>query len=240
MAVLFISDLHLDPARPDITERFLRFLGNEARAADALYVLGDLFEAWVGDDDPEPEKRRATDALAEMSATGMPLYFMHGNRDFLVGEDFAQAAGCTLLPDPTVVDLYGERVLLMHGDSLCTDDVDYQAFRTMVRNPLWQEAFLSRSLEERFAIAREARSRSLAASDAKPAEIMDVNQAAVETAIREHGVQTMLHGHTHRPSVHRFDVDGREATRIVLGDWYQQGSTVRWDVNGFELLTLPR
>lgn len=238
MAVLFISDLHLDPARPDIAERFLRFLDTEASTADALYILGDLFEAWVGDDDPEPEKQRAANCLAGISDTGKPLFFMHGNRDFLIGEDFAKATGCTLLPDPSVVELYGDRVLLMHGDSLCTDDVDYQAFRTMVRNPLWQKAFLARSLEERAAIAMEARSRSLAASGAKPAEIMDVNQAAVEAAIREHGVQKLLHGHTHRPAVHRFDVDGREATRIVLGDWYEQGSAVRWDENGFELLTL--
>ena len=238
MATLFISDLHLDPARPDITERCLRFLDTRAGEADALYILGDLFEAWVGDDDPEPEKRRVVHRLAELSAAGTPFFFMHGNRDFLVGEDFARATGCTLLPDPAVVELYGERVLLMHGDSLCTDDVEYQAFRSMVRNRIWQQSFLARSLEERFAIAKEARSRSLAASGAKPAEIMDVNQAAVEAAVREHGVRLLLHGHTHRPAVHRFEVDGRETTRIVLGDWYEQGSAVRLDDNGFELLTL--
>ncbi len=240
MTVLFISDLHLDPARPDITRQCLDFLDAEAGRAQSLYILGDLFEAWIGDDDPDPEKRRVADRLGALSAGGTPVFFMHGNRDFLVGADFARRTGCRLLEDPTVVDLFGERVLLMHGDTLCTDDVEYQAFRAMVRNPAWQAEFLSKTLEERAALARTARDRSRAASAGKPAEIMDVNDGAVAEAMGRHEVRLLLHGHTHRPAVHHFRLDGRDATRIVLGDWYEQGSAVRWDADGYELVTLPR
>jgi UDP-2,3-diacylglucosamine hydrolase len=240
MATLFISDLHLDPARPDITTQALEFLADEAHAADALYILGDLFEAWVGDDDPEPEKRRVIAALRKLSDAGLPLYFMHGNRDFLVGAGFAADSGCKLLEDPTIIELHGTRVLLMHGDTLCTDDHEYQAFRAMVRNPAWQQAMLARPLPERLALARQLRETSAASMAGKSMEIMDVNQGAVEAAMREHGVYTLLHGHTHRPAVHRFELDGHEAVRIVLGDWYTQGSALSWDAEGFVLRTLPR
>ena len=240
MATLFISDLHLDPARPDITSQALAFLEAETRAADALYILGDLFEAWVGDDDPEPEKRRVIAALKALTDGGLPCYFMHGNRDFLVGAGFAAASGCTLLEDPTIIDLHGTRVMLMHGDTLCTDDHEYQAFRKMVRNPDWQRAMLSRPLVERLAIARQLRETSAASIAGKSMEIMDVNQGAVVGAMRAHGVYTLLHGHTHRPAVHRFEVDGHDAVRIVLGDWYTQGSVLSWDADGFVLRTLPR
>jgi len=240
MATLFISDLHLDPARPDITTQALDFLASEARAADALYILGDLFEAWVGDDDPEPEKRRVIAALRKLGDAGLPLYFMHGNRDFLVGERFAADSGCTLLEDPTIIDLHGTRVLLMHGDTLCTDDHEYQAFRAMVRNPAWQQAMLARPLPERLALAQQLRETSAASMAGKSMEIMDVNQGAVEAAMRQHGVYTLLHGHTHRPAVHRFELDGHAAVRIVLGDWYTQGSVLTWDEDGFVLRTLPR
>ena len=240
MATLFISDLHLEPARPDITTQALEFLGHEARDAEALYILGDLFEAWVGDDDPEPEKRRVVAALRQLSDTGLPLYFMHGNRDFLVGEQFAAESGCRLLPDPTIAEFYGTPVILMHGDTLCTDDHEYQAFRAMVRNPAWQQAMLARPLAERLALARQLRETSAASMAGKSMEIMDVNQGAVEAAMREHGVYTLLHGHTHRPAVHRFEVGGQEAVRIVLGDWYTQGSVLSWDADGFVLRTLPR
>jgi len=240
MATLFISDLHLDPSRPDITTQALDFLDSEARAAEALYILGDLFEAWVGDDDPEPEKRRVITALRQLSDAGLPLYFMHGNRDFLVGEQFAAESGCTLLEDPTIIELHGTPVLLMHGDTLCTDDVEYQAFRAMVRNPAWQQAMLARPLPERLALAQQLRETSAASMAGKAMEIMDVNQNAVAAAMREHGVYTLLHGHTHRPAVHRFALDGHEAVRIVLGDWYTQGSALNWDADGFVLRTLPR
>ena len=240
MATLFISDLHLDPARPDITSQALAFLETETRGADALYILGDLFEAWVGDDDPEQEKRRVIAALKALTDRGLPCYFMHGNRDFLVGAGFAAASGCTLLEDPTIIDMHGTRVILMHGDTLCTDDHEYQAFRKMVRNPDWQRAMLSRPLVERLAIARQLRETSAASMAGKSMEIMDVNQGAVVDALRAHGVYTLLHGHTHRPAVHRFEVDGHDAVRIVLGDWYTQGSVLSWDAEGFVLRTLPR
>ena len=240
MTTLFISDLHLDPERPDITGQALEFLHTEARDAEALYILGDLFEAWVGDDDPEPEKRRVITALRQLSDGGLPCFFMHGNRDFLVGEGFAAESGCTLLPDPSVVELHGTPVILMHGDTLCTDDHQYQAFRGMVRNPDWQRAMLARPLPERLALARQLRETSAASMAGKSMDIMDVNQGAVEEVMREHGVYTLLHGHTHRPAVHRFELDGHEAVRIVLGDWYTQGSALSWDADGFVLRTLAR
>ena len=240
MATLFISDLHLDPARPDITRQALDFLADETRGIDALYILGDVFEAWVGDDDPEPEKRRVIAALKGLTGAGLPCFFMHGNRDFLVGEGFAAASGCTLLADPTVVELYGTKVLLMHGDTLCTDDHEYQAFRQMVRNPAWQQLMLAKPLHERLMLAKQLRETSAASMAGKSMEIMDVNQDAVADAMRSQGVYTLLHGHTHRPAVHRFEVDGQEAVRIVLGDWYTQGSAVCWDENGFDLRSLPR
>jgi UDP-2,3-diacylglucosamine hydrolase len=240
MATVFISDLHLDPARPDITSQALAFLAQETRGADALYILGDLFEAWVGDDDPEPEKRRVVAAIRGLTDAGLPCYFMHGNRDFMVGESFAAESGCTLLQDPTVVEVHGTRVILMHGDTLCTDDREYQAFRAMVRNPAWQQAMLAKPLPERLALARHLRENSAASMQGKAEEIMDVNQDAVQAAMRKHGVYTILHGHTHRPAVHRFELDGREAVRIVLGDWYTQGSAVSWGPDGFVLRNLPR
>jgi UDP-2,3-diacylglucosamine hydrolase len=240
MATLFISDLHLDPARPDITSQALEFLEAETAGADALYILGDLFEAWVGDDDPEPEKRRVIAALRQLSDAGLPCYFMHGNRDFLVGAGFAAASGCTLLEDPTVIELHGTPVLLMHGDTLCTDDHEYQAFRQMVRNPAWQQVMLAKPLQERLMLAKYLRETSSASMAGKSMEIMDVNQGAVAAAMRKHGVYTLLHGHTHRPAVHRFELDGHEAVRIVLGDWYTQGSALSWDADGFVLRTLPR
>jgi UDP-2,3-diacylglucosamine hydrolase len=240
MTTLFISDLHLDPARPDITSQALAFLETETRGADALYILGDLFEAWVGDDDPEPEKRRVIAALKRLTDAGLACYFMHGNRDFLVGEGFAAESGCTLLSDPTIVDMYGTPVMLMHGDTLCTDDHEYQNFRLMVRNPDWQRMMLARPLAERLALARHLRETSAASMAGKSMEIMDVNEDAVAEAMREHGVYTLLHGHTHRPGVHSFVTDERGAMRIVLGDWYTQGSALYWDEDGFALRTLPR
>jgi UDP-2,3-diacylglucosamine hydrolase len=240
MTTLFISDLHLDPARPDITDQALAWLDEDARDAEAVYILGDLFESWVGDDDPEPEKQRIVAALKRLGNSGVPCYFMHGNRDFMVGEGFAAASGCTLLADPTIIELHGTRVALMHGDTLCTDDHEYQAFRRVARNPDWQRAMLARPLAERLAIAQQLRKASAAAMAGKSEEIMDVNQDAVIAAMRAHGVHTLLHGHTHRPAVHRFELDGEDATRIVLGDWYTQGSVLAWDANGFVLHTLPR
>ena len=226
MTTLFISDLHLDEARPHILDEFARLL-REARGAEALYILGDLFESWIGDDDDSALAARVAVDLRALSESGVRVSFMHGNRDFLLGEEYAQRAGMRVLPDPTVVELQGERVLLMHGDTLCTDDVAYQKFRSLVRNPEWQRAFLAKPLQERRAFAAAARAESRRQTAGKDAEIMDVNQQAVESALRAHGVRRMIHGHTHRPATHRFELDGGTAQRIVLGDWYEQSSVIR-------------
>jgi UDP-2,3-diacylglucosamine hydrolase len=228
MSTLFISDLHLDESRPAILAEFERFLREQARAASALYILGDLFESWIGDDDDAALAARVAASLSAVRATGVPVFFMHGNRDFLVGARYAERAGMTLLEDPTVVELGGERVLLMHGDTLCTDDAEYQRFRTLVRDPDWQARFLAKPLAERRAFAAQARGESQRQTSMKPSEIMDVNAAAVEAAMRSHGVLRLIHGHTHRPATHRFELDGAAAERVVLGDWYEQGSAFTW------------
>jgi len=240
MATLFISDLHLEPARPEIGEQFLAFLAGPARAADALYILGDLFEAWIGDDDPNPYYAQMKSAIRDLSDSGVPVFFMHGNRDFMIGGQFAAEAGVTLLDDPHPIELHGENVLLSHGDALCIDDVEYQKVRAMTRNPDWQAMMLSKSIEERIAFAMQAREQSLARGESMTEEIADVNQEAVEQAIRDSGADILLHGHTHRPAVHPFHVDDRPVHRIVLGDWYEQGSMVEWDDDGPRLEELPR
>jgi len=240
MTTLFISDLHLESGRPAIGEQFLHFLSTEAREAEALYILGDLFEAWLGDDDPNPYYAAMKSALRELTDTSVPVYFMHGNRDFIIGADFAAETGIEILNDPTVVDMYGENVVLCHGDSLCTDDVHYQQIRAMTRAPEWQAMILAKSIEERIAFAIQAREESAQRGESMSDEIMDVNQGAVVQMLNDHGVDTMLHGHTHRPAVHTIDLADRSATRIVLGDWYEQGSVVRWDQKGPRLETMPR
>ena len=240
MTTLFISDLHLEASQPEIGEQFLSFLQAEARGAEALYILGDLFEVWLGDDDPNPYYATIKTALRELADAGVPMYFMHGNRDFTIGKDFAAETGVEILVDPTIVDLYGESVLLCHGDSLCTDDVEYQQVRAMTRNPDWQAMMLAKSIEERIAFAMQAREDSKARGESVSDEIMDVNQDAVIALLREHGVATLLHGHTHRPAIHDVDLGDRSAKRIVLGDWYEQGSIVRWDTNGPRLEAMPR
>jgi UDP-2,3-diacylglucosamine hydrolase len=240
MTTLFISDLHLEANQPEIGTQFLSFLAGEARGAEALYVLGDLFEVWLGDDDPNPYYGEMKSALRTLIDTGVPVYFMHGNRDFTIGVDFAAETGITILDDPTVVNLYGQEVLLCHGDALCTDDVQYQQVRAMTRNPEWQAMMLAKSIEERIAFAVEARKESMARGESLSDEIMDVNQEAVAAALQEYGVEVMLHGHTHRPAVHSLDLGDRKATRIVLGDWYEQGSVVRWDEDGPRLEVIPR
>jgi len=239
VSTLFISDLHLDASRPAITDLFLAFLAGEARKADSLYILGDLFEAWLGDDDPDPHHAQVAAALAELSGSGVPVYFLVGNRDFLLGEDYARRAGMTLLTEPVSLDLHGIPTLLLHGDVLCTDDTEYQNFRAMVRNPDWQKAFLERSLDERRAMAAQAREHSRARGQTLDAEIMDVNADAVADTFRTHAIPRMIHGHTHRPAVHRIEVDGEPRERIVLGDWYEQGSVLRVDTEGTELSSLP-
>ncbi|WP_282269719.1 UDP-2,3-diacylglucosamine diphosphatase [Stenotrophomonas sp. PS02298] len=245
MTTLFISDLHLDPSRPAITELFLDFLRGEARQAEALYILGDLFEAWIGDDTPSSAADAVALALREVSDAGVPVYFIRGNRDFLLGNDYAARAGMRILPDPSVIELYGKPVLLQHGDLLCTDDVAYQAFRAQTRNPAFIAQFLSQSLEARVAFAQKARAASQAhQSEMKQDDkatfetVTDVAAAEVVATFQRYGVDTMIHGHTHRPAIHTVNAGEHSFTRIVLGDWYEQGSVLRVDADGFRLEAL--
>lgn len=244
MTTLFIADLHLDPERPEITRLFGDFLDAEAGQADALYILGDLFESWVGDDDPSEAGAFVAAKLAALASSGVPVFFMHGNRDFMLGRDYAAKAGMRLLPDPTVIELYGKPVLLMHGDLLCTDDVEYQKVRAQVRNPDWRAHMLSQPLQARLAFAQQARAASLARQgEMKHAgtmeSITDASPATVEETLRRFGIDTLIHGHTHRPAIHDLDIDGRAHRRIVLGDWYEQGSVLRAHADGqFELSSL--
>lgn len=240
MKTLFVSDLHLDAAAPGIAQQFHDFLTDEARSADALYILGDLFEAWLGDDDPEPAARATVRALRALVDAGVPVFVMHGNRDFLIGERFCRESGATLLADGTVVELYGERALLMHGDALCTDDIGYQRLRRVVRNPLVRGTLRLMTLNQRRALAARLRAGSREHIGMTAAEIMDVNPTAVTQAFRVAGVRTLIHGHTHRPAVHPLEVDGAPARRVVLGDWYTQGSVLEVSPGGFELRALPR
>jgi UDP-2,3-diacylglucosamine hydrolase len=241
MSTLFISDLHLDDARPEITQLFLAFLSNTAHQAEALYILGDLFEAWVGDDDESTLAHQVRQALRILSDAGIPLFFMRGNRDFLTGHTFAKDCGLTLLSDPCVIDLYGTPTLLMHGDLLCTDDIGYLAFRAQVRNHQWQASFLAQPLPARIAFAAQARKasqqhQSEIMKDSQES-IMDVNQASVQSLMLQYGVSRLIHGHTHRPDIHSFMNNNIRYQRIVLGDWYTQGSMLRVSSDGVSLTT---
>ncbi|MFZ5661656.1 MAG: UDP-2,3-diacylglucosamine diphosphatase [Pseudomonadota bacterium] len=243
MTTLFVSDLHLEAERPAITDLFVRFLRERARAARALYVLGDLFEAWVGDDDPAEPGATVARELRALRDAGVPLFFLRGNRDFLLGEAYARRAGMRILPDPAVIVLDGRPVLLMHGDLLCTGDTAYQQFRAQTRDPQWQRQFLAQPLPARVAFAQQARARSQAAQDALKAQgmleaITDADPATVEETLRRYGIDTLIHGHTHRPAIHALDIDGRPCRRIVLGDWYEQGSVLRVADGAFELEAL--
>ncbi|HXQ64077.1 MAG TPA: UDP-2,3-diacylglucosamine diphosphatase [Steroidobacteraceae bacterium] len=240
MTALVVSDVHLDGARPEIARQFTGFLGTEARGARALYILGDLFEVWIGDDDPDPHKREVIAALRGLTQSGVALYLMHGNRDFLLGERFCDETGGTLLTDPTIVEIEEQRALLTHGDALCTDDVPYQRLRALVRDPAWQAQFLALSVDQRQALAVEARAGSKAHTATQQTMLMDVNTEAVAAVFRDAGVDTIVHGHTHRPGVYLHAVDGRPRKRIVTGDWYTQGSVLRWDAAGLTLAGLPR
>lgn len=239
MTTLFISDLHLDDRRPETTALFLDFLRKEAHSAEALYILGDLFEFWLGDDVPSQCSEQVASELIQLNDQGIPCYFLHGNRDFLLQQDYANKAGLQLLPEEHVVELYGERVLLMHGDSLCSDDIPYQQFRAMVRNPDWQKDFLSRAPQERLQIALQARDASAEHKGKVSMDIMDVNQDEVISAFKRHGLKRMIHGHTHRPATHTLEAGDQVVQRIVLGDWYTQGSVLRVSPGQYELAVLP-
>ncbi|WIO73166.1 UDP-2,3-diacylglucosamine diphosphatase [Porticoccaceae bacterium LTM1] len=236
MTTLLISDLHLAPERPAITKAFYDFLENEASKAEALYILGDLFEAWVGDDDPSEFLADVISKLRKLSDSGTRLYFLHGNRDFLVGKRFAKAAGCILLPEHHVIDLYGDKVLLLHGDTLCTKDIDYQRFRRKVRNPIGTWLLTRIPLKKRLQIAADWRAKSMQANSNKASNIMDVTPDEVERLLRKYGVSKMVHGHTHRPGRHHHN----NGERIVLGDWEDYGWCLRARNNGsLELESFP-
>jgi UDP-2,3-diacylglucosamine hydrolase len=243
---LFVSDLHLDAARPHLVATFLDFLRNQASHTDALYVLGDLFEYWVGDDDPQAVAIDVADGLSALAHSGVPIFFVRGNRDFLLGAEYAARCGMRILPDPCVIDLYGRPTLLLHGDLMCTDDTVYQAFRRQSRDPAWQQAMLAQPLEARIAYAQRARAASIAHqkavrgddSDTAKEDITDISQSTVEQTLARYGVATMIHGHTHRPAIHKITVGEQACTRIVLGDWYERGSVLRVDADAASLTTL--
>lgn len=232
--ILLISDLHLEEERPDITRALLHFLATRACQAEALYILGDFFEVWIGDDAITPFQQSIADALRALSERGTRIYLMHGNRDFMLGKGFCRAAGCTLLGDPSVVELGGERVLLMHGDSLCTRDEGYMRLRRLLRNPLSLFILRHLPLSTRRKLARKLRNESRAQTRIKASDIIDVTPELIPRVLAEHGVRTLIHGHTHRPATHELEVDGRPARRIVLGDWDQQGWALQVDESGFQ------
>ncbi len=232
MSTLFISDLHLSGERPETIRLFLDFLTGKARQAESLYVLGDLFEVWLGDDVLLPEYEPVIDALKALNDSGVPVYVMHGNRDFLLGGRFEQISGCRLIEDPQVVELYGKRTLLMHGDLLCTDDHAYQAMRVQLRDPQWLSAFLAKTPQERVAFARDLRERSRKETGEKSESIMDVNNDTVEKYLRDHKVEQLIHGHTHRPASHSHSLENATLTRYVLPDWHDFGGMLVCDEGG--------
>ena len=235
---LFISDLHLDAGRPLITQLFLDFLETRASGLDALYILGDLFEAWIGDDDQSDMNQSVCQGLRQCAASGTPVFIMHGNRDFLLGERFAEQSNTTLLQDPTLIDLYGTPTLLMHGDLLCTDDTEYLSFREMVHDSQWQTGFLVKSLEQRRKIAADMRALSKEKTSDKAESIMDVNQEAVIQTMTKNQVPRLIHGHTHRPDMHDLLIANEHVQRFVLGDWYEQGSVLECRPDGCELQSI--
>jgi UDP-2,3-diacylglucosamine hydrolase len=236
---LFISDLHLDASSP-ATGLFLQFLRTEAVRSDGLYILGDLFESWIGDDDDEPMRTRIRSGLRELVQSGVPCHFMQGNRDFLVGRNFATTTGCNLLPDPAMLGIGGRSFVLAHGDALCTGDEQYQRFRGLVRKPALQQAWRRLPLGIRRRLAAMARRRSSAHTRRMPESIMDVAPGAVAGLLHSSGAEVLIHGHTHRPGIHRLEVDGRQCTRIVLGDWHESGSVLEVDGDGaFRMSAFP-
>jgi UDP-2,3-diacylglucosamine hydrolase len=239
MPTLIVSDLHIDSATPGIADRFVAFLDREAPTADALYILGDLFESWIGDDDDDPHRLAVVEALARLTRSGVELYVQAGNRDFLYGDRFAARTGARRLEDPTRVTRYGRTVLMTHGDALCTDDLAYQRLRAMVRDDGWQRAFLGLARATRQRLAEAARSGSRAHTRQQSSMLMDVNAKTVEAVFRAADVDTLIHGHTHRPAVHTLVVDGRVRERIVTGDWSGTATFAVWDESGIRLATLP-
>ena len=226
MTTIFISDLHLDKDRPKVIRYFIDFLNNLESDIESLYILGDFVEYWVGDDDPGDGLEEVFSSIKKKS-NSIPIYFMHGNRDFMISEKFCNHHGMKFLKDPTRIKLHGKKILLMHGDTLCIDDIEYQKFRTMVRSPLWQNEMLKKSLEERINLAKMLRAKSLSETGTKDEVIMDVNNDEVISQLKKHNVDMIIHGHTHRPNIHKIISENKECKRIVLGDWYDKSFILR-------------
>lgn len=239
MTALFISDLHLNELRPDITRAFYVFLQQKAAGADALYILGDFFDAWIGDDDDSELSQGVATALKQLSDQGTRLFLMHGNRDFLLGQDYASRCGATLIDEGTLIDLYGCPTLLLHGDSLCIDDIPYQQFRNQVRMPAWQQQVLAQPLAVRRVMAANMRSQSEGMNSLKASDIMDVNLAELSRVMQSAGVQRLIHGHTHRPARHQLEINNQPAERIVLGDWHSHGWCLTANEETLELESWP-
>ncbi|MCK5720279.1 MAG: UDP-2,3-diacylglucosamine diphosphatase [Thiomargarita sp.] len=236
LETLFIADLHLDPKQPIIIERCLNFLSKQAKQAECLYILGDLFEVWLGDDDDEPAYQPILTALKELT-NNVPVFIIHGNRDFLIAQDFLRITGCQLITEPYIINLHNVPTLLMHGDTLCTLDLEYQAFRRQVRNPQWQQYFLQQPLSERRKLATQARMQSKIKTKNTDESIMDVSQDAVISILKQYQVRQLIHGHTHRPNIHKITVDNKIAHRIVVGDW-QDNQAIIFSSNGNQLIKL--
>jgi UDP-2,3-diacylglucosamine hydrolase len=236
--VHFISDLHLTQDRPETTQRFLAYLDSLDSSVSDLYILGDLFDVWVGDDDPTPPNETIKEALNQLTTKGVQVYFLPGNRDFLIGKEFFSATNVICLGDESVIDLFGIKTLLMHGDLLCTDDVEYQQFRQVTHNPAWQQNILSKPLQERLALAQHYRQESHLNKKDKSADIMDVNETAVIGVLKKHHVSRLIHGHTHRPNIHMHVVNEQAAERFVLAEWDSEGSILEWSETGYRIITL--
>lgn len=240
MTIFFISDLHLEEQRPEITDIFLNFLRNQACHGEALFILGDLFEAWIGDDDLSSYNLNIIHSLRQASQQGLPIYIMHGNRDFLLGKKFLSMSGCTLLPDECVINVYGTPTLLMHGDTLCTQDIKYLQFRKKSRNWFYKRLVLLKSLAKRRVLAAQLRAVSREHTRTTADYIMDVTQTEVERVMQKHRVLHLIHGHTHREAVHHFQMNELSATRTVLGPWHDQGSVLICEPNGNKsLIAIP-
>ena len=240
MATYFISDLHLERIESSITNIFTEFL-DDLNQNDSLYILGDLFESWIGDDNVTELSQYISDQLLSLSGRNISVAIMHGNRDFLIGEDFCKASSIELINDPRIIEIDTKKVMLTHGDELCTDDKEYQAFRSVVRNPLWQKDFLNFPISKREKIAGEAKDASKDSKENKAMEIMDVNTDAVLKAFNDHPVEIMIHGHTHRPNIHKISNEDRKLTRYVLGDWSKNSAIIlKWNEAEVELIDLAQ
>jgi UDP-2,3-diacylglucosamine hydrolase len=237
MRTLFISDLHLHESRPQLTRAFFHFLHTQAMGAEKLYILGDFFDAWIGDDDDNPLNSQVAEELKKLSKAGTQIFLMHGNRDFLMGEKFADQAGAKMIAEGTVIELYNFPTLLLHGDQLCTGDADYIKFRQQVRSPQWQQQVLAQPLSARRMLAAQLREKSQEMNNLKSEGIMDVTQNEVVKVMQEAGVNRLIHGHTHRPARHQFEIDGKPAERIVLGDWHDKAWAIIADEKSLELIS---